>query len=70
MRRLLLVTALIQSAPTFAAGTITYTYDVRGQLVQILRTGTVNNGVSKVYAIDRADNRTHMTTTGSINPPP
>jgi hypothetical protein len=39
-------------------------------LVQVRRTGTVNNGVNTTYQIDKADNRTNKTTTGSSNPPP
>lgn len=53
-----------------AAETIGYSYDARGRLVQVARTGTVNNGVTTTYAYDKADNRTGKTTTGSPNPPP
>ena len=58
------------AATAFAAETITYTYDARGRLVKVERTGTVNNGVTTNYTIDKADNRTNKTTTGSPNPPP
>lgn len=58
------------SASAFAAETITYTYDARGRLVKVVRTGTVNNGVTTDYVIDKADNRLGKTTTGSPNPPP
>ncbi|HEX8532602.1 MAG TPA: hypothetical protein VF662_00375 [Allosphingosinicella sp.] len=53
-----------------AAETITYSYDARGRLVQIARTGTVNNGVTTSHQYDKADNRTVKTTTGSANPGP
>ncbi len=69
MRHILLL-ALAVSAPAQAAETITYVYDARGRLVQVIRTGTVNNGVTTSYTIDKADNRTNKTTTGSPNPPP
>jgi YD repeat-containing protein len=69
MRHFLLL-ALLLSAPAQAAETITYTYDARGRLKQVARTGTVNNGVTTAYIIDKADNRTNKTTTGSPNPPP
>jgi YD repeat-containing protein len=69
MRRFLFV-ALLLSVPAQAAETITYVYDARGRLVQVIRTGTVNNGVTTSYQIDKADNRTNKTTTGSPNPPP
>jgi hypothetical protein len=69
MRRFLAL-ALCLSVPASAAETITYVYDARGRLVQVVRTGTVNNGVTTAYTIDKADNRTNKTTTGSPNPPP
>ncbi len=53
-----------------AAETITYQYDARGRLVQVARTGSVNNGVTTSYQLDKANNRTSKTTTGSPNPPP
>ena len=56
--------------PASAAETITYVYDARGRLVQVVRTGTVHNGVTTTYQIDKADNRLGKTTTGSPNPPP
>jgi len=69
MRQFLFLTLLI-AVPAQAAETITYTYDARGRLKQVARTGTVNNGVTTAYIIDKADNRTNKTTTGSPNPPP
>lgn len=65
-----LILALLLSVPASAAETITYVYDARGRLVQVSRSGTVNNGVTTSYTIDKADNRTNKTTTGSPNPPP
>ena len=70
MRRIFIVLALAASMPASAAETIIYTYDARGRLKQVARTGTVNNGVNTAYTIDKADNRTNKTTTGSPNPPP
>lgn len=58
------------AAAAYAAETITYRYDARGRLVRVERTGTINNGVTTNYTIDKADNRTNKTTTGSPNPPP
>ena len=57
-------------AAAYAAETITYTYDARGRLIQVARSGTVNNGVTTTYTNDKADNRTNKTTTGSPNPGP
>lgn len=50
------------SASANAAETITYSYDARGRLVQVARTGSVNNGVTTTYAHDKADNRLSKTT--------
>lgn len=53
-----------------AAETITYSYDARGRLVKVERTGTVNGGVVTTYQLDKADNRISKIVTGSPNPPP
>lgn len=58
------------AAAAVASETITYTYDARGRLVQVGRAGTVNNNVVTNYTIDKADNRTNKTTTGSPNSGP
>ena len=58
------------TAAAIAAETITYTYDAKGRLVKVERSGTVNNNVKTDYAHDKADNRTNTTTTGSPNAPP
>jgi YD repeat-containing protein len=64
-----LITLLLVGAAAYAAETITYTNYARGRLVQVNRTGTVNNNVVTNYTYDKADNRTNKTTTGSPNPP-
>lgn len=66
------VAALAMTAATSAsaAETITYTYDARGRLLKVERSGTVNNGVVTDYVLDKAGNRTGKVTTGSANPPP
>ena len=61
---------LLLGAAANAAETITYTYDARGRLVEVARAGSVNNGVTTSYTIDKADNRTNKTSTGSPNPGP
>ena len=73
MRKKILITLLLAAGlalPAQAAETITYSYDARGRLIQVARTGTVNNGVTTTHQFDKADNRTSKTTTGSPNPPP
>ena len=62
------LTLMLLSVAADAAETITYTYDARGRVIAVVRTGTVNNNVNRTYTIDKADNRTNKTTTGSPNP--
>jgi hypothetical protein len=61
---------LVVATPVLASETISYSYDARGRLTQVARSGSVNNGVVTNYAHDKADNRTSKTVTGSPNPPP
>lgn len=65
---LLTGTALAVAVGAQAAETINYTYDARGRLVAVNRTGSVNNQVNTTYNIDKAENRLNKTTTGSPNP--
>jgi hypothetical protein len=69
---ILLAAAAVAAVPALAmaAETIAYSYDARGRLVQVARSGTVNNNVVTNYSFDKADNRTAKTTTGSPNPGP
>jgi len=50
----------VAAAAAHATETITYTYDARGRLVKVERTGTVNNNVKAEYKYDKADNRTNV----------
>lgn len=69
--RLALTFGMVASATVAdAAETITYKYDAKGRLVEVKRTGTVNNNVTTTYSHDKADNRKNLTTTGSPNAPP
>ena len=66
-----LVAAIVNSASSaLAAETITYSYDPKGRLVKVVRTGTVNNNVTVEYEHDKADNRSRVKVTNSPNPPP
>lgn len=61
-RRLVVGTALMLCAyAAQASETINYTYDARGRLIKVGRTGTINNGLTACYAHDRADNRINVT---------
>ncbi|HYW15957.1 MAG TPA: hypothetical protein VE891_07365 [Allosphingosinicella sp.] len=62
--------ATLAASAAMAAETIVYTYDAKGRVVKVERSGTVNNNVTANYSHDKADNRTNVTVTGSPNPPP
>ena len=64
---LVALAALAGASLAHATETVTYTYDAKGRLVKVVRTGTVNNGVTTDYTHDKADNRTNVKTTGSPN---
>ncbi len=69
--RLALTFGMVASATVAdAAETITYKYDAKGRLIEVKRTGTVNNNVTTTYSHDKADNGKNLTTTGSPNAPP
>jgi hypothetical protein len=64
--RLIAIAALVAlPQPAIAAETITYTYDAKGRVTKVVRTGTVNNGVTYEYRHDKADNRTKVKVTNS-----
>ena len=68
--RVMACAASLICVPAFsasAAETTTYTYDAKGRLVKVVRSGTVNNGVVSEYKHDRADNRQEVKVTGSPN---
>jgi len=71
-RKILIAAVLLIGAPSLgsASETITYTYDAKGRLVKVERSGTVNNGVKTEYTLDKADNRKNVKVTGSPNPAP
>ncbi|TMJ19852.1 MAG: hypothetical protein E6G92_08825 [Alphaproteobacteria bacterium] len=58
------------AAAAVASETISYTYDARGRLVKVERSGSVNNNVSASYAYDKADNRTNVNVVSPNSPPP
>jgi hypothetical protein len=68
----LLIAAAVAAVPALAIAseTINYSYDAKGRLVQVARSGNVNNGVVTNYTYDKADNRANKNTTGSPNSGP
>jgi YD repeat-containing protein len=65
----LALAAVVVAAAAAASETISYSYDSRGRLIRVVRSGTVNNNVSANYSYDKADNRTSVNVV-SPNPPP
>lgn len=72
MRTLALVGAgsLLTCGVAWATETITYSYDARGRLIRVERSGDVSNGVVTNYTLDNMSNRTRVTVNGSANAPP
>lgn len=62
MRAICALIVLLLGSAAYASETIAYTYDALGRLVQVSRSGTVNNGASAAYNYDPANNRTNVTT--------
>lgn len=67
---LIYAVALLAGSAADAAEDITYKYDARGRLIEVKRTGSVNNNVQTNYTHDKANNRKTVTVSGSANPPP
>lgn len=66
MRALLgVLSVLLLASSALATETVTYTYDAKGRLVKVERTGTVNNNITTTYTHDKADNRTNVKTVGA-----
>ena len=66
MRTLLaFIILLLLGAAGYATETITYSYDARGRVISVRRSGMVNNNVVTNYSYDKADNRNQVTTNGA-----
>lgn len=66
MRKSVFLSAVAMSAVAVAASaseTVKYTYDARGRLVKVERTGDVNDGAKVEYTLDKADNREKVKST-------
>ena len=74
MKRVRLLLAVLPTLafamPAVASETISYTYDAKGRLVKVVRSGSVNNGVTTNYEHDQADNRSRVKVTNSPAPTP
>lgn len=56
--------AVLVSAVSVAAETVTYTYDAKGRLVTVTRAGPAIGTKTSTYQHDRADNRKRATIAG------
>jgi len=65
LKRLILSGMLVASTGAVASETINYTYDARGRLVRVQRSGSVNNNVTANYTYDNTNNRIGRTVTGA-----
>ena len=64
--RTIVLTALalgLVGSVALAAETVTHTYDARGRLIKVVRTGTVNNNNQVCYKLDKAGNRVRKKST-------
>lgn len=62
---LALAVSLSVAAQSGGSTTETYTYDARGQLVDVQRSGGVNHGIRSEYTYDAAFNRIRKKVTGA-----
>ena len=63
-RHVATATLALCATSALASEIINYTYDPRGRIVTVARSGTINDGVQASYTYDKADNRTNVTVTG------
>lgn len=59
--------AVLMAPAASATETITYTYDAKGRLIKVERSGTVNNTAKTEYEHDKADNRKRVKTENAPN---
>jgi hypothetical protein len=61
------IAVVLPFAAANAQETTTYTYDARGRVVNVTKSGGPENGVQTSYTYDHAGNRTNITVTNSPN---
>ena len=62
-RAVIFVTLLTTGVTARAAESLIYTYDAKGRLIKVVRSGSVNNGVQTQYTHDKANNRKRVQVT-------
>jgi YD repeat-containing protein len=63
------VASVLAGMSANASETVKYTYDSRGRLVKVERSGRVNNNVRADYSYDKGDNRTNVNVLSPNSPP-
>lgn len=51
---------------SYATETTAYTYDAKGRLVRVVKSGGPDSGTTTTYDQDKADNRKRVATTGAL----
>lgn len=59
--------AIVAAVNAHAQETTTYTYDAKGRVVTVARSGGPANGTTTNYTYDPADNRSNVTVANSPN---
>lgn len=59
--------SLLVCAPCYAQEVTTYSYDAKGRVTSVVRTGGPVSGATTSYAFDKADNRVTVAVTSSPN---
>ncbi len=59
------VTLIIFAASPFTAETTTYSYDAKGRLIQVVKSGGPVSGTVTSYEHDKIDNRKRVQTAGA-----
>jgi hypothetical protein len=59
------VAVIAVSAPSLAAETTTYSYDAKGRLIQVVKSGGPVSGTVTTYEHDKASNRKRVQTAGA-----
>jgi YD repeat-containing protein len=65
--RILALAVLVAPSCLAAQETTTYTYDAKGRVVGVSRSGGPSAAAATTYSYDKADNRTNVTVTSSPN---
>lgn len=66
---LFVAATVLADLSAIASETVNYSYDARGRLVKVERSGTVNNNVRAEYNYDKGDNRTNVNVVSPNSPP-